>query len=91
MLGNQQLYSISHYTVNGVRVDPYDAPNDAIRVNAVAGGISLPNYDYVAQAQDATHDIWTFKTGGVGGTVVATVTITYTDATKVVISEVVRT
>jgi len=72
-------------------VEVGDELNDAIRVNAVAGGISLPNYDYVAQTQDATHDFWTFKTGGVGGTLVATVTITYTDATKVTISTVEKT
>lgn len=68
-----------------------DKNNNAIRVNSIAGGISLPNYDYAKLTQDATHDVWTFKTGGAAGTLVATVTITYTDATKAVIDTVVRT
>lgn len=48
-------------------------------------------YDYIAQAQAATTDTWTYKTGGSDGTTVATVTITYTDATKAVIDNVART
>ena len=48
-------------------------------------------WDYVAQAQGATTDTWTFYTGGSGGTLVATVTITYVDATKEVILNVART
>ena len=48
-------------------------------------------HDYIALAQAATTDTWTFKSGGAGGTLVATVTITYTDSTKATISTVVRT
>jgi hypothetical protein len=54
-------------------------------------GLAIPIFDYCALAQNATQDIWTFKTGGAGGTLVATVTITYTDATKVTISTVAKT
>lgn len=53
--------------------------------------IGIPAYDYVGQSQASTTDTWTFKTGGSGGTTVATVTITYTDSTKATISNVVRT
>lgn len=55
------------------------------------GSLVNVNYDYVAQTQNDTQDIWTFKTGGTGGTTVATVTITYVDATKAIISTVART
>jgi len=54
-------------------------------------GMGLPTYDAVQLTQDATHDYWTFYTGGLGGTLVATITITYTDATKATISTVVKT
>jgi copper(I)-binding protein len=60
--------------------------------NQVASmGFNIPANDYVSLAQDATHDTYTFKSGGAGGTTVATKTITYTDATKVTISTIVRT
>lgn len=49
--------------------------HDAINVN-VSGG---------------TLDVYTFRTGGVAGTVVGTITINYTDATKGTIASVVRT
>lgn len=61
---------------------------------ALLGGIAglLPTaFDYISQAQDTLTDTWTFKTGGAGGTTVSTITITYTDATKAVISTVVKT
>lgn len=62
--------------------------------NTLLGGIAglLPvAYDYISQAQATLTDTWTFKTGGAGGTTVATITITYTDASKAVISTVVKT
>lgn len=54
-------------------------------------GLSIPVADYVALTQAATTDTWAFKTGGSGGSTVATITITYTDSTKVTISNVAKT
>jgi hypothetical protein len=54
-------------------------------------GISIPIYDAASLSSGSTTDVWTFRTGGVGGTLVATVTITYTDSTKATISTVVKT
>jgi hypothetical protein len=54
-------------------------------------GLGLPIFDYCAQSQTATQDVWTFKTGGSGGTLVATVTINYTDAGKGTITNVAKT
>lgn len=48
-------------------------------------------YDYISLTQNSTQDIWTYKNGGSGGTTVATVTITYTDATKATIDDVAKT
>jgi len=54
-------------------------------------GLSIPTYDAAQLTQNATQDIWTFYDGGLAGTLVATVTITYTDGTKATISTVVKT
>jgi len=63
----------------------------AVRVNdAVNNSLVREEYDYIALSQTATEDIWTYKTGGAGGTTVATITVTYTGATKATISTVIR-
>lgn len=89
-MSNPAVY-VKFFNDAGEEIHPYDIGNNALRVNAIAGGISIPNYDFAQLTQDPTHDVWTFKTGGAAGTLVATVTITYTDATKVTISTVART
>jgi hypothetical protein len=61
----------------------YDEESEALKVIPVAGSIVTEAYDYVAVTYPlATQEVYTFKSGGVGGTTVATVTINYTDATK---------
>lgn len=58
----------------------------------VREGLSIPEHDYISAAYPtATSEVYTYKTGGSGGTTVATVTVTYTDATKTVLSSVSRT
>lgn len=49
------------------------------------------NADYISNAPTATTDVFTFKTGGSGGTTVGIVTVTYTDATKTTLSSAVLT
>lgn len=73
--------------------DVGDFASKSLRVKpiSVLDGMGIPQYDYVSLAQDATHDTWTFKTGGAGGTTVGTVTVTFTDATKVTIASVAKT
>ena len=40
-------------------------------------------YDYIdVDESGGTTDVFTYKSGGSGGSTVATVTVTYTDATK---------
>lgn len=49
------------------------------------------SYDYVSTAYpDSVTEIYTFKTGGSGGTTVATITMVYTDATKEFISTITK-
>jgi len=64
--------------------------NGNLLTNAI-NGLGLPKYDAVSLAQTTLTDIYTFYTGGLSGTLVATITLTYTDATKATIANVVRT
>lgn len=48
-------------------------------------------WDYAVPTFNSTSDVWVFKLGGSGGTTQRTVTISYTDSTKSVISSVART
>lgn len=57
----------------------------------VLSGFSIAPYDYVANVSASTTDTYTFKTGGAGGTTVATITLTFTDSTKAVLSTAVKT
>lgn len=55
-------------------------------------GLVPKAYDYMSYTNtNATTDTYTYYTGGVGGTLVATVTIVYTDSTKAQVSTVTRT
>lgn len=66
---------------------------DQLVVTGIAGspvGTLIQNtlvkvaYDYIAVTYPSgTQEVYTFKTGGSGGTTVATVTINYVDSTKV--------
>lgn len=59
----------------------------------IAGrGLILPLYDYSSMVvSPATTETWTFKTGGSGGTTVATLVIVYTDSGRGTISSVTKT
>ena len=47
------------------------------------------SYDYILAAYPTTSsEVYTYKTGGAGGTTVATVTVVYVDATKAVLTSV---
>jgi hypothetical protein len=49
-------------------------------------------FDYIgANYAGATADVYTYKTGGAGGTTVATITVNWTNTTKAVLVSVVRT
>ena len=55
------------------------------------GSLITDNYDYVSVAYPlTTTEVYTFKSGGSGGTTKATVTLVYTDATKANLSTVTK-
>ena len=59
----------------------------------VTSGLGIVAYDHVAMVLSGgnTIETYTFKTGGAGGTTVATVTVTYTDSTRAVFSSALKT
>jgi hypothetical protein len=65
--------------------------NATITGNVQVAGLVTEDFDAVKLVQDATTDTWTFYDGGLDGELLATITITYTDATKETISTIVRT
>ena len=76
-----------------------DANWRGLTVNAGGGlNVSLINtlvtvaYDYIwATYPTTSSEVYTFKTGWSWGTTVATITVTYTDSTKEVLSSVAKT
>jgi hypothetical protein len=64
---------------------------DGSDINSKYAGFAVPSYDYTGLTEATTTDTWVFKTGGAGGTTVATITINYTDSSKATIDNVVRT
>lgn len=58
----------------------------------IAGNMIDKDYDYIAVTYPtSSSEVYTFKTGGSGGTTVATVTVTYADSTKEDLSTVEKT
>lgn len=71
---------------NAMNVYP-DGSIDARRKNTL---ITVP-FDYiVAGYPSTTVEVYTYKFGGAGGTIVGVITVTYTDATKNLISTVAK-
>lgn len=97
---SQYLDNLEHDdTTDAKAVAIYGTPDGSstyrLKVNSDGSintsGFGIPSYDYVSVAYPtSTQEIYTFNTGGSGGTTVATVTINYTDSTKNLISNVER-
>jgi len=73
-----------------IQNEEHDHANTAKRVVLVNSIVNVV-YDYIGVAYpQVTTEVYSFKTGGSAGTLVATVTVVYTDATKGVLSNVTR-
>lgn len=66
---------------------------DGVQPVSFSGGFTAPaSADaIVASYPDTVTEVFTYKTGGVSGTTVMTVTVVYTDSTKAEIDTVVKT
>lgn len=58
---------------------------------AIAGLVIFPHDAITETYPSATQEVYSFRQGGIGGTVVQTLTINYTDATKENLLNVFRT
>lgn len=47
-------------------------------------------YDYIEPSFNSSSDVWEYRLGGSGGSLQATITITYTDSTKQTIQSVAK-
>ena len=71
------------------------APAETIAVSVPAAQAYIQNslikvaYDTILPVFNATNDVYTYKTGGIAGTTVATLTVTYANASKDVTTSVV--
>lgn len=62
------------------------------RMSSTFGKLVPEKYDYIAATYPTTStEVYTYKTGGSGGTTIATVTVVYSDSTKTILSSVART
>lgn len=61
----------------------FDAQSESLKVSPTGGVLVNEAFDYISVAYPtSSSEVYTYKTGGSGGTTVATVTVTYTDSTK---------
>ena len=67
-----------------------DAGNSLPAVRVLDIGSSV-EYDYIGVTYPTTSsEVYTYKTGGSGGTTVQTLTVVYTDSTKAVLTSVTK-
>lgn len=77
-------------TVSGGKLD-VGLGSETVNVN-VLNGLLPEIFDYVGYTNtNSTTDTFAFKSGGASGSLVATITIVYTDSTKTVLSTAART
>ena len=72
----------------GQQVNEHD---ETARAKRVVTGFSIPPYDYISVAYpDSVTETYIYKSGGSGGTTVATITVVYTSSTKDSLSSVTK-
>lgn len=87
--------SVTDHGLEAIRKSAHQVDGSSIeyklKVFNVAGMVS-ETYDYFSVAYPTTtQEVYTFKTGGSGGTTVCTITLNYTDATKANLSNGAKT
>lgn len=89
----EQIRSLENVLASGIHVKNLDEIPLVFpkTIDVKKDGLNLGLYDYVSVAYtDATTENYTFKSGGASGTIVARVTIVYTDSSKENISSVTK-
>ncbi len=79
------------YQVNVVESLVYNPTTSSLdRMVQPAPGLVSSAYDYLSKTEGATSNTFVFKTGGAGGTTVATLVVDYTDSTKATLLSVTK-
>lgn len=82
------------YTDKQAVLRAFDELTDSFRVTGGSSGGLLSGVEFdtiTATYPNATTEVYAYRTGGVSGTINATVTVTYTDSTKDILLSVVKT
>lgn len=70
----------------------YDASGNALRVLTVGGFAAPGTADAITVTYPTTSsEVYRYRSGGVSGTILMTVTVTYTTASKTILTSVVKT
>lgn len=84
--------SVSEHGLEAIRKSTVAITGAEYQIRTLSNS-SLINFawDYVVRTlPSATQEVYTYKTGGSGGTTVGTITINYTDSTLATITDVTR-
>ena len=89
---NRKPFLTALSALDGQTATPLKAdPSTGALLALPMGSMITENYDYISVAYPInTTEVYTFYVGGSGGTLVATVTVVYTDSSKQNLSTVTR-
>lgn len=77
--------------INALTVEIVDSSGNQV-TSFVAPGLVTAAFDYIAVTYPTTSsEVYTYKSGGSGGTTVATITVVYTTSAKDILSSVTKT
>jgi hypothetical protein len=87
----QVIKDIHDEGASSIQVVPGPAGSNSLNTVVKNALVPVP-YDYIGATYPVpTTEVYTYKTGGASGTVVATVTVVYTSSTKDILLSVTRT
>jgi hypothetical protein len=92
----EKIVKIVDTTTHSRGVSVRQVSSEGALVTTIAGmdsanlpGIQVPASDsIVVEYPSSTTELYTYKTGGISGTTVATITVTYTTSAKTILSSV---
>ena len=83
--------SNTHTDSSQVLKKAFDETDNTILTKSSGGTLVTEHFDYISAAYpDSVTEVYTYKTGGSGGTTVATVTTVYTTAAKTLLITVTK-
>ncbi len=88
---NQVNYPRYKFVTGDVGTAVDVGPSNPVPVGVKTGTFVTVAFDYMAYTSGSVTDVYVYKTGGSGGTTVATVTVTWTNSSKDVLVSVART